>query len=357
MKKIISKVEITELFDQKDIQWELQDVSVLVGKNGVGKSTILHTIYDLLISDDSDSIIQRAESSKLTMADKSTIEYITDIGIDKTLEKKLIDIKESLERTKLEYSTEYSSDSLSNEISDLIKRIDKNLAATRKNILVTKNRQLAGRRFSFGRFKKRGLFFKENDTNIVLISTSNLNANSINEIKNSSGKRTIILDIEIEREIETFKLLSTNLGGESKDNFEEIKENLRNVSNEMFADSGKEVLVSNELTIKCSETKKTIALETLSSGEKQLLYILLKVANSATKDSVLLMDEPEISLHLNWQSKLITSISKINKRCQLIIVTHSPAIVMDGWRGALVDINSISQKSKSSKASIFDEKR
>lgn len=353
MKKIISKVEITELFDQKDIQWELQDVSVLVGKNGVGKSTILHTIYDLLISDDSDSIIQRAESSKLTMADKSTIEYITDIGMDRTLEKKLIDIKESLERSQLEHS----SDLFSSEISDLIKRIDKNLAATRKNIQATKNSQLAGRRFAFGKFKKKGQFFKGNDTNIVLISTSNLNANSINEFKNSSGKRTIILDIEIEREIETFKLLSTNLGGENKDNFEEIKKNLRDVSNEMFSDSGKEVLVSNELTIKCSETKKTIALETLSSGEKQLLYILLKVANSATKDSVLLMDEPEISLHLNWQSKLITSISKINKRCQLIIVTHSPAIVMDGWRGALVDINSISQKSKSSKASIFDGKR
>ncbi|ENE00249.1 AAA ATPase domain protein [Escherichia coli P0304799.3] len=54
------------------------------------------------------------------------------------------------------------------------------------------------------------------------------------------------------------------------------------------------------------------------------------------------MDEPEISLHLNWQEKLISTIKELNPWCQIIIVTHSPAIVMDGFMDCYVDMNEIS---------------
>lgn len=53
------------------------------------------------------------------------------------------------------------------------------------------------------------------------------------------------------------------------------------------------------------------------------------------------MDEPEISLHLAWQEKLISEIRKVNDKSQLIIVTHSPAIVMNGWMDSFIDINDI----------------
>ena len=53
------------------------------------------------------------------------------------------------------------------------------------------------------------------------------------------------------------------------------------------------------------------------------------------------MDEPEISLHLEWQEKLLTEILKVNKDCQLIIVTHSPAMVMNGWIDSYIDIDNI----------------
>lgn len=352
MQKIISKVEINELFDQKDIKWELQDVSVLVGKNGVGKSTILHTIYDLLKADDSDAIIQRATSSKLTMADnKSSIEYITNIGIDRNLEKTLRELKESLTTSKNSRSKE-----LSIGIEELINRVNKNLLATQSNIQLSRENSNLGRAPIFGTFKKRGLFRRKDSVNVAFISTSNLNANAINEFKNSAGKRTTILDIEIERELEVFKILSNTEDESRKKLFDEVKKELNKVANEMFAESGKRISLSDALKISCIETKKTIPFEMLSSGERQLLYILLKTANSATTDSVLLMDEPEISLHLSWQSKLITSIAKINKRCQLIIVTHSPAIVMDGWHSALVDVNSITKKNYPKELTIFDIK-
>ncbi|MGK3472580.1 AAA family ATPase, partial [Klebsiella pneumoniae] len=42
---------------------------------------------------------------------------------------------------------------------------------------------------------------------------------------------------------------------------------------------------------------------------------------------------PEISLHLSWQEKLLASIKKLRSESQIIVVTHSPGIVMDGWMG------------------------
>ncbi|HFQ0176050.1 TPA: AAA family ATPase, partial [Escherichia coli] len=68
-------------------------------------------------------------------------------------------------------------------------------------------------------------------------------------------------------------------------------------------------------------------------------------ANTSLDESVLLMDEPEISLHLTWQERLISTIKSINDNCQLIIVTHSPAILMKGWMDSFVDIKNISKES------------
>ena len=65
-------------------------------------------------------------------------------------------------------------------------------------------------------------------------------------------------------------------------------------------------------------------MEQLSSGEKQILLILTTVFLQEEKPNVLLMDEPEISLHIGWQDKLIEKLRLLNPQCQLILTTHSP---------------------------------
>lgn len=76
---------------------------------------------------------------------------------------------------------------------------------------------------------------------------------------------------------------------------------------------------------KCGAEK--IKLEDLSSGEKHLLALLGKVALSETNGSVFIADEPELSLHLAWQRKLLPSINKLAPSMQIIVATHSPAII------------------------------
>lgn len=62
----------------------------------------------------------------------------------------------------------------------------------------------------------------------------------------------------------------------------------------------------------------------LSAGEKQLLSFLCYAA--LNKNYVFMVDEPELSLHLDWQRKLISSLTALGPTHQYFFVTHSPAI-------------------------------
>jgi len=79
----------------------------------------------------------------------------------------------------------------------------------------------------------------------------------------------------------------------------------------------------------------------LSSGEKQLLIILLTVLLEENQHYVLLMDEPEISLHVEWQQKLVDIIRQLNPNAQIILTTHSPAVIMNGWMDTVTDVADI----------------
>ena len=80
----------------------------------------------------------------------------------------------------------------------------------------------------------------------------------------------------------------------------------------------------------------------LSSGEKQMLVILLTVLVRDNDCCVLFMDEPEASLHIEWQQKLIGMIRELNPNVQLILTTHSPAVIMEGWLDAVTEVSEIS---------------
>lgn len=81
----------------------------------------------------------------------------------------------------------------------------------------------------------------------------------------------------------------------------------------------------------------------LSSGEKQMLIILLTVLVRDGAHCVLFMDEPEASLHIEWQQKLIGMIRELNPNVQLILTTHSPAVIMEGWLDAVTEVSDISE--------------
>ena len=68
---------------------------------------------------------------------------------------------------------------------------------------------------------------------------------------------------------------------------------------------------------------------------------------------VLLMDEPEISLHIDWQRSLIRNVRQINPNCQVIVATHSPTIYYQGWIEQVVRIEDIRSTSGSTTTSVI----
>lgn len=76
--------------------------------------------------------------------------------------------------------------------------------------------------------------------------------------------------------------------------------------------------------------KRKVDLSDLSSGEKHILTILGKAALSRQEGAVFIADEPELSLHLDWQRMILPSIIRLSPKSQIIVATHSPAIIAKG---------------------------
>lgn len=111
---------------------------------------------------------------------------------------------------------------------------------------------------------------------------------------------------------------------------------------DLFSETGKTIVRdSNEIYF--MQYGEKISPYMLSSGEKQLLVILLTALVQDNNYGVLFMDEPEISLHIEWQKRLISLIRQLNPNVQIVLCTHSPAIIMDGWLDAVTEIADITQ--------------
>ena len=118
------------------------------------------------------------------------------------------------------------------------------------------------------------------------------------------------------------------------------KSHFQDLVDELFRDTGKTIRRdSNE--IRFLQYEETIEPYQLSSGEKQMLIILLTVLVQNQEPYVLFMDEPEVSLHFEWQKRLITLVRELNPNVQVILTTHSPAVVMDGWQDCVTDVEDI----------------
>lgn len=65
----------------------------------------------------------------------------------------------------------------------------------------------------------------------------------------------------------------------------------------------------------------------LSSGEKQILILLIQALVREDEPVVYVADEPELSLHVKWQENLLKSLTQLTKQIQIIVATHSPDIV------------------------------
>lgn len=349
----IKKLKIEKMFGFKDIDWNLHDVNVLVGKNGSGKSTILNIIKSLMMQE-GEGLITISGDSSLDFDNNAEIKH-REIPLETNqINKLLLEIQKVISQNNRSKSKKNDNEKLGNDLKKISEAISTIESADSKKTIRT------------GVFEVRKPVTKPNkkDNEVTLmssddhdnsddegnngkyivpfeyISTINMSANSLNEIKSSDGFKTTILDMEINKEILRFKKMES----ESKEKSKEIKSRFMSSINSLFNDSEKEVYFDDSILFKSKINNKKLQIKELSSGERQLVYTLLKASIAAQRNAILLMDEPEISLHLSWQETLISHLRNINQHGQIIIVTHSPAVVMNGWMDSYVDIKDIEKR-------------
>jgi predicted ATP-dependent endonuclease of OLD family len=259
---LIRRIEIKGLFHQYDLKWNLNpDVNILVGINGIGKSTILRTISALL-------------SPKYA--------YIKDWGMD--VEIFLAD------DSKLSYS------SSSKFYQNTQTQIDYEYITTFDVPLRDK-----------AKIKQSETPLDKDLQSLIFPSAKETKAFLNYRLKATQSQR---LAEKVNTEIDKL--------------FELI--------NQLYSKTNKKIEINpDNNNLRFRNKDSIIELEQLSSGEKQLLIILFTVFLREEEPFVLLMDEPEISLHIEWQQQLIDVIRQLNPNCQLIIATHSPSIFGKGW--------------------------
>ncbi|WP_428845552.1 AAA family ATPase [Acinetobacter pittii] len=115
--------------------------------------------------------------------------------------------------------------------------------------------------------------------------------------------------------------LELNLLNRSKDENIELLNSLSSLANYDLIEL---------IDIKFSKNNKSFYLTDSSSGELSLIFNLLSIAGEIENNSLILIDEPEISLHPEWQSNFLPLLSKMFSNyqgCHFIIATHSPQIL------------------------------
>lgn len=115
--------------------------------------------------------------------------------------------------------------------------------------------------------------------------------------------------------------------------FEEINKLLKlflNIVNSYFSNKNIEYKLKKGFTI-YFEKKEKLEFNQLSSGEKQLLILLMNTMTAKDKSTIFIIDEPEISFNISWQRKFLETLSKLNisKRVQFILATHSIELITD----------------------------
>lgn len=308
IRTLITNVKIKKIFGKKNIEWSLDDdINILIGKNGCGKSTILKLIYACLKNDN------------------DILDYYGRPYIELTISKEY-DNGEKLTST-------ITSSKLSIDINvELINTFDSKSDISNHNIsyLDEKLKKLTDNLWKYQR---------------------NLNQT----IKNKTEKYTLISNKILEdisnaqpEDLEKFKELTIKTNNIIENENKPLLD-FKNLIDNYFSYTEKEIIIDDEkepllISLLNNDNIEKINTDKLSSGEKQLLIIFLTVLLQDNNSYILLMDEPETSLHVEWQSTFIDTIKSLNSNIQIIAATHNPLMLLNREKNEISSIEINNEK-------------
>jgi predicted ATPase len=332
----ISSVKIKGLWNKFDLDWKLDPhVNILSGINGSGKSTILSCVANLLqVGQLHEQLHGLVGEAFITFDNNKSIEFkfLKIKDTIKNLETKAkadLFIEKAIEKIKAEHGTDFkkaksvqfelgitSFKNMEMNLEDLHQQLEIGIISTFDNEILD-----AGKRpdESVRTELDRAIFKLQKQ---YLDFQLNIGKKAFEMIRqNKPDANEAILRIR-----------------KKQDRFLEIIDNLFNATDKRINQDKNEIMFLSG--------KDELTAYQLSSGEKQILVILLTVLVQDNKPAILFMDEPEVSLHFDWQKKLIGYIRELNPAAQIILATHSPAVIMEGWRDKVMNVKDLMVSSK-----------
>lgn len=118
----------------------------------------------------------------------------------------------------------------------------------------------------------------------------------------------------------------------------------------------KDVRISRQSGMTVSYKSRNVPLENLSSGEQHQLVLFFELLFEIDKSSLILIDEPELSLHVAWQKKFIGDLLKIIhlNKFDVVLATHSPQLV-GRWNDLVVELGDVFEGRKKDGDEAADE--
>jgi predicted ATP-dependent endonuclease of OLD family len=324
----IKEFEIRNLYGKYTIKSQLDEkVNIIVGNNGTYKTTllrILNSISSFVLPMDFFNLdsVEIKENNNLSVKYNEYDSTVSELG-EKAKDNNLL--KQMYEKV----------------LSDTHTISQKNNLTVNYHILTA---------FQDGKEIEDEVYSKQAKVNII--STFDIKGDGNDKEKSFLDSNLEKLQSEygyylseLMKELTDHISTSSSITKVELDKINERKNDFIRLVNEAFAETGKK-LNPDSAKLKFEKDGKIIEAKDLSSGEKQLLIILLTVLLERGQEYVLMLDEPEISMHISWQYKLIDMILELNPNVQIILTTHSPMIFSDGWGDKAIHMEDITTNTR-----------
>ena len=306
----IKKIEIKGYFGRGDFEWNLDPVvNILGGKNGSGKSSIFKLCYLLL-------------SNKT---------------IDEDTDKKFMKI---FKEVKLTYSNGWTQ-TWSQQSDDDVFTVEiggSNASAYRDTSLIIDS---DGQKRTFEELQKQ--------VKVYLINSFEQHVADATRYEQQPKSETLddptMLDLMIKNQIDQ----------RNKD-FSKIMEDFVDMpedstpDNQAYIKAYRKTYTSiNHFLNEYDKPKSSfefikqgeiIKYDQLSMGEKQILLLMLMVGNTKQEPCIFFMDEPDLSMHIDWKEILVKELHELNPNMQIILSTHAPSVIT-GWHDRVKEVSQL----------------
>lgn len=314
----IKTIDISNLLGRHNIHWDLSPtVNILGGSNGSGKSTILRAIYAAI-----------TEKSSLSEETTRRFDYINILFRN------------------------------GNEIFDRIYNPNAK-EAKKEDDKSRKMKEWEGKGFKMAdeRLPETDIPAQSDNFKVIYINSADqIASNAATFMQESSFQdksNLTYLDLLIESELNKYNQLFTQhtqkafqTAGTSKTS--EIFR-LQELFGK-FADSLRQFMpdykIADMSSLKFERDDEENGFEhpfgftSLSTGEKQLVYLLLATTNTLEAPTLLLLDEADLGMHIDWKKILLRELRAINPNMQIIAATHSPSLI-EGWYDNVREISQL----------------